>query len=142
MHPSTYIPVLATMSGLLASTVSALGINCRGSSLCDFVTNKDVAPQLVEYISHIDPSRWYNNGDQIACEKVQAIEGDVTICAFLQNTGGAPGQNIQGLAHFITEHGCSVCGSVPYFFPGDNNVDNGELTFNAVSDGCGVDGLC
>lgn len=25
-----------------------------------------------------------------------------------------------------------MCGSVPYFYPGDNNVADGELTFNYV----------
>ena len=53
-------------------------------------------------------------------------------------------RNIQGLAPRIPEHGCDKCGSVPYFFPSDNDVTHGELTFNYVTNGCNDQnsGLC
>ncbi|KAK5999180.1 hypothetical protein PT974_01570 [Cladobotryum mycophilum] len=89
------------------SAVNGLGINCRGSGQCPFIGSGH-AKQLVGFINGIDPNRWYNNGQPIACEGI--------LCAFLQNTGGAWGRNIKGLAHFITDHGCDNCGSVPYFF--------------------------
>jgi hypothetical protein len=137
-------PIFSTTVAIttLAISTSATGINCAGSGLCSS-TNANVAQQLKEYIDRIDTSRYYNNGEKIACDKVQAIEGSVTICAYLQNSGGAPGHSIQDLAHYIPDHGCKVCGSVPLFYPGDNNVANGELTFNAVANGCGNSGgLC
>jgi hypothetical protein len=142
MHCNTIASIVAIAT--LAITTSAKGINCQGSALCSSATsNGGVAQQLKEYIDRIDTSRYYNNGEQIACDKVQAIEGTVTICAFLQNSNGAPGSSIKGLAHYIPDHGCTVCGSVPLFYPDDNNVDNGELTFNVVGSGCGNDGgLC
>ncbi|KAI5460745.1 killer toxin [Mariannaea sp. PMI_226] len=120
----------------VATTVNGLGINCEGSGQCGPLADNN-AQKLVNYINGIDPNRWYNNGQLIACSGF--------VCAFLQNTGGAPGRNIKGLAHFITEHGCKNCGSVPYFYPSDNNVADGELTFNAVGDpsSCKVTfGLC
>lgn len=136
MHPFTFLLPLLPLT-------TALGINCRGSGACPLAIDNDIAQRLTNYIDGIDPNRWYNNGEHIACATFSADEGTVGhICAFLQNTGGAPGQNIRGLAHFIPEHGCNKCGSVPYFFPADNNVDDGELTYNVVgSDACG-DGLC
>lgn len=141
MHPQIITGLLAIAA--LAASTSALGINCKGSALCSATTDGGVAQQLKEYIDRIDTSRYYNNGQQIACDKVQAIEGSVTICAFLQNSNGAPGSSIKELAHYIPDHGCKVCGSVPLFYPQDNNVDNGELTFNVVGNGCGNDGgLC
>lgn len=119
----------------LLPLTSALGINCRGSAICVFEKEGDIAQRLTNYINNIDENRWYNNGEQIACAAKN-------VCAFLQNTDGAPGRNIKGLAHFIPEHGCKICGSVPYFFPGDNNVDNGELTYNVVGSNACDEGLC
>jgi hypothetical protein len=79
-----------------ASCSNALGINCRGSFQCGPLLTH-AAQDLVNYINSIDPNRWYNDGEHIACSGF--------VCAFLQNTNGAWGYNIQGLAHFITEHG-------------------------------------
>jgi hypothetical protein len=82
---------------------------------------------------------------RLACEEAgTSIAGLThTICAFLQKSGGAPGRSIKTLSRAIPDHGCAVCGSVPLFFPDDNNVDNGMLTFNAVSSPCGnKHGLC
>jgi hypothetical protein len=135
------IVLLATIT-----TASALGINCRGSSDCNIANDLHTASRLAGFISGIDPNRWYNNGEQIACAQstgsLGVASGFVAICAFLQNTGGAPGRNIAGLAPFITGHGCTICGSVPYFYPSDNNVADGELTFNGVHNPCTDNGLC
>nr|PNR29513.1 hypothetical protein PHYPA_028207 [Physcomitrium patens] len=115
---------LAAALVMSASTASELGINCRGSFICSEGRGNE-ASILVSYINNIDPNRWYQNGQHIAC-----YDG---FCAFLQNTGGAWGYNTRGLAHFIPEHGCRVCGSVPYFYPSINDVSKGQLTFNYVS---------
>lgn len=94
----------------------------------------NTASLLLGYIDGIDPNRWYNNEQQITCVN--------NICAFLQNTGGAPGSNIQGLAPVIVDFGCRVCGSVADFYPGDDNLADGELTFGYVSNPACTAGLC
>ncbi|CAG7997024.1 unnamed protein product [Penicillium salamii] len=137
--------ILLTLS-LTASTTTALGINCRGSGNCNTFGNGLVAVELASKIIHeIDPNRWYNNGEHIACVgSGNTWTGSGGFCAFLQNTGGTNGAKLQELAGYIPDHGCKQCGSVPYFFPGDNDVANGELTFNYVSDSCSTGGaiLC
>ncbi|KAB8221349.1 killer toxin [Aspergillus novoparasiticus] len=126
---------------LVSSSEAKLGINCRGSANCNTFGNTQMAFQLKHAIDGIDPNRWYNNGEHIACVGSGArITGNGGFCAFLQNTGGTNGAVIKSLAHYIPEHGCKVCGSVPYFYPqGNNNVDDGELTFNYVDNACTKD---
>jgi hypothetical protein len=90
----------------LVSSTSALGINCRGSANCNTFGNDQIAFELTQAIAGISLDRWYDNGQHIACVGTGApITGNGGFCAFLQNTGGAPGRNIKGLAHFIPEHG-------------------------------------
>ncbi|KAL3463487.1 killer toxin [Aspergillus heterothallicus] len=131
----------------LAASVSGLGINCRGSSNCgSFVfgnyANGNPLEQLNRLIqNNIDPSQWYNNGEQIACLKGSVFYTPSYICAFLPNSGGAPGLSIKNLLPYPIDHGCGTCSSVPLFFPGDNDVNNGILTLNSVSGGCGT-GMC
>lgn len=85
-------------------------------------------------------NQWYNNGEHIGCVQssgsyiADPTEGDIGFCAFLQNTDGTWGSIIKQLAPYIPQHGCRVCGSVPYFYPrGDNDVNDGMLTFNMVT---------
>ncbi|KAI9775167.1 MAG: hypothetical protein M1839_001418 [Geoglossum umbratile] len=120
------------------SSVAALGINCQGSGWCPSA-RANVAMDLNDLIQGIDSNRWYKNGEWIACAQSEGdfgadtAKGDVGFCAFLQNTGGTWGSIIKQLAPEIPKHGCRVCGSVPYYFlQGNNNVDDGELTFNMV----------
>ncbi|KAI0528524.1 killer toxin [Xylaria digitata] len=136
--PQVTISVMSLL--LTAMGCQCLGINCRGSGLCDGFINTSIngyeADTLTKWINGIDPNRWYNNGQQIACFESSHI------CAFLQNTGGAWGSKIKQLAHYIPDHNCKVCGSVPYYFPeGNNNVADGMLTYNYVTNACGH-GLC
>ncbi|KAF4771183.1 hypothetical protein HAV15_012316 [Penicillium sp. str.  len=144
MLASSFFDIVLLTLSLTAST-TALGINCRGSANCNTFGNNQIAAQLTHAISGIDTNRWYNNGDHIACVGSGApITGNGGFCAFLQGTGGTNGGKIKDLAHYIPEHGCGACGSVPYFYPGDNDVSHGQLTFNYVSDSCTKDGaqLC
>lgn len=129
---------LAAFLVLLIGT-SALGINCRGSGECLAVPDEDNAMQITNHLNNIDPKRWYKDGEQIVCL--------ANMCAYLQNTnGGASGATIQSVAHFIPEHGCKMCGSVPLgFASGHNNVADGQLTFNFARNPCDwsvVDGFC
>lgn len=127
----------------LVVSASALGINCRGSGACALAISGNSARELANYINNINDGRYYQNGEHIACATFAADEGTQGhVCAFLQNSNGAPGSSIRALAHYIPDHGCKECGSVPLFYPDDNDVNNGELTFNVVgSNACG-DGLC
>jgi hypothetical protein len=138
------------MMALAASCVTALGINCRGSVICDSFTNTNnpdlsAAESLRREINaYVSDSRWYQNGQKIVC-----IDGGPevlrhSICAFLQGTGGYPGNEIKVLAQRIVEHGCNTCGSVPLFFDqGDNDVNShGELTFDYVDRSSDGDGMC
>lgn len=139
---STLATLVAVLS--LASPFFALGINCRGGAGCP-IAHGGAAQELTDHVSHIDQDRHYDTGELIACITFGVIFSYHShICAFIQKRdGGASGGDILRLAHYIPEHGCRKCGSVPYNFPGVNNVDlGGELTFNFVSSGACRDGLC
>jgi len=125
---------------------AALGINCRGAPDCG---SAGASLELTRAIESIDPGRWFANGEQIACITVIVTNIDYggsspsSTCAFLQNTGGAWGSRILELAHYLQNHGCKRCGSVPYFYPEDNDVSHGELTYNHVRKPCSRrDELC
>lgn len=111
--------------------VSALGINCRGSSNCFDGAGSSLLRDLTSVVgSHIDPNRFefYNNGEQIICEF------ETGVCAFFQNSGGGSGSTVNTLLNELLQHGCTVCGSIP-INPG-NNVANSELTVNAAGSQC------
>lgn len=119
-------------------TGARAGINCNGSGNCPGVAG-DLST-LISFGWSIDPNRWYNNGEHIVCVQSQLGTG---LCAFLQNTGGAPGSSIQPLLQALQGHGCNKCGSVPMnFLQGDNSEDHGELTVNAVGSTAGCSGIC
>lgn len=120
----------------LPNLVFGLGINCRGCPAGLSSNGQNAATQLTHYISTINQSQWYEDVDLIACTTV--LDGGRTdhICAFLQGTGGAPGSTILQLAHYIPDHGCHICGSVPFTYPSDNGVSNGELTYYKVDHAC------
>ncbi|KAE8351729.1 killer toxin [Aspergillus coremiiformis] len=143
MYAPSIVQGLLLAVSLVSSSEAKLGINCRGSANCNTfgIANSQIAVQLKHAIDGIDTNRWYNNGEHIACVGSGArITGNGGFCAFLQNTGGTNGGVIKSLAHYIPEHGCKVCGSVPYYYPqGNNNVDDGELTFNYVDNACTKD---
>jgi hypothetical protein len=137
------LAILGTIClSLLASKTAALGINCRGSFQCVFLTDNP-AQSVVGFITGgIDQNTTFNDGELIACSGF--------ICAFLQGTGGLDGAAVLALAPQITGrsslsrylfssdstgHGCNQCGSVPIGFPTTNDVANGQLTINAVG-GC------
>jgi len=127
---------VAATPGAVNSTVTPspdLGINCQGSSLCSGKPG-NTASLLIGYIDSINSDTFYNNGQQIACVS--------NICAFLQNTNGETAGTIQNVASDILSHGCAVCGSVPIGYPSNNNVADGELTFNYVSNPACTVGVC
>ncbi|KFY07490.1 hypothetical protein V492_07092 [Pseudogymnoascus sp. VKM F-4246] len=116
-----------------------LGINCRGSTLC---SGGGSLKNIADAVGGINGDRWYNAGEQIACQQVLDGSGK---CAFLQgNTAGLPGKEILPLIRYLQQHGCTGCGSVPiYFGSGDNNPDtHGILTVNYKRNTQGCNGLC
>lgn len=112
--------------------VVALGINCRGSTLCGNKSGAmdEIRDLITDNINGVDPNYWFQNGEQIACSR--------QVCAFLQNTNGAPGQWIRDAIVRLRNHGCKGCGSYAFF---DNDVSKGDLTVNYASHDCGH-GVC
>jgi len=125
------------LTALVSSCVTALGINCRGSSECVSFSCSDenVAEHLYEKMfTHLKDDQWYNDGEQLACVNGRDSWSHWGICAFLQGTNGLSGKDLKTLALRIVDHGCLGCGSVPvYFDKNENDVAlHGMLTFNYV----------
>ncbi|KAF2435190.1 hypothetical protein EJ08DRAFT_675589 [Tothia fuscella] len=119
---------IITLTAVLPSTISALGINCRGSLWCVIVKNSGDAYGLNNVLKNLKDDAQISGTGLIAC--------DVRICAFLggweENYKPIPGKEIKRLANEIALHRCHKCGSVPLGYPGDNNGGDGRLTFNWV----------
>lgn len=126
-RPAAAITLLVL--ALCVVNVTALGINCRGSSLCSGRGNAMVT--LRDGINRdIDRSRQYSQGQEIACT-------DNNICAFVQNYDGTvSGDKIANLMPYLVDHRCGTCGSVPLNYPNSNDVSQGELTVNYVQNAC------
>ncbi|KAK3368976.1 killer toxin [Lasiosphaeria ovina] len=106
--------------------VNALGINCLGSSQCGSGKSAD----LQAVLETLPDEQVFLDDVQIAC-----VFGGV--CAFLQNIPageGVTGAQIKSLGQQIVDHGCQSCGSVPFQ---NNDVSEGELTFNFSNTVCG-----
>lgn len=140
------------------TAVSALGINCRGSSLCP---ERRLAPNYILTILEIatgpafdcDPSSGFNCGP-MADDDIYAPGAKIIclpqgksflggICVFTQGNVaalGTYGEVIKQKLRELSQHGCDVCGSVPI---GDNNDprESGILTVNYIS-GVACAGLC
>lgn len=131
MHIST--PLLTTTLALGAH-VTALGINCRGSSQCGSMgsTNLDRLIDAVNTNGYPDNKIWYQ-GEQIACVwSTGAAFG--RLCAFTQGVDQLEQWKARQLLSFLKDHNCGGCGSVPRNYPNDNNVNSaGMLTANFVA---------
>lgn len=122
--PSASKTILAALTlAAAAPQVMALGINCRGSSSCG-TCRAHALSEIFTQVEGIDDGATFGDGTHIACSG--------NCCAFLQNVSGTKtGAQLKGYMRQLVDHGCDKCGSVPTE-PG-NNVDNGELTVNFVS---------
>ncbi|MCJ1468107.1 hypothetical protein MMC07_006735 [Pseudocyphellaria aurata] len=142
MRLATFLLVALPAILSFASSTLATGINCRGSGGCYLLT-KDTGDKLLDHISTIDPYRHYYNGEHIACTHSWLAFIKTQMCAFLQKMpNGVSGAEILNVAHWILDHGCLKCGSVPLGFPDDNDENHGMLTFNVVIDGYCGEKLC
>ncbi|ORX79203.1 killer toxin [Basidiobolus meristosporus CBS 931.73] len=119
--------ITAILSMVLLTQVDALGINCRGSSEC--ATTGNSLNQLVAKVCSLPGGNIYGPGVRIATN-CHILGG---IAAFTQKTGSSiSASKACSLLHELQNHGCNVCGSVPLGYPGDNDVNHGELTVNYV----------
>ncbi|KAH3966747.1 hypothetical protein HBH96_182620 [Parastagonospora nodorum] len=122
-----------------------LGLNCRGSGMCnDLCFRKSIMElDIIMQNLHPDHHNNYKNGEQIACRrcKLQKDTGSA-ICAFPQNLPEGADldyDEIKAAMKAIVDHGCKFCGSSPVYR--GNDVNKGELTVNYVYHGCG-NGIC
>ena len=129
-----YFLFTLALTALASSCVTALGINCRGSSMCNtFNDGDDVAEQLYEKIfTHFQDDASFDDRQQITC--IRGKHNTHGVCAFLQGTNGLSGKDLKTLALRLVDHGCRGCGSVPvYYDKKENDVAlHGMLTFNFV----------
>lgn len=99
-------PTILLTAVLAAQSAAGLGINCRGSSQCSQGT-AEVSRKLTKYINSLPDNKWIQNGVQIACVREPHPGGqNGAICAFMQNTGGAPASSLKKLAQALVDHGC------------------------------------
>ena len=119
---------IAAVAALSGHTF-ALGINCKGSSLCNRAGGDLVGVKAI--VDGIHPrDRHYKTGQHIACAS--------NLCAFFQKSASGTAKRASGLLKQLYDHGCEVCGSVP---TSGNNVNGGELTVNYVAHP-GCEGAC
>lgn len=139
----------------------AMGINCHGSIWCwKYYPNEPFIETLIGTVLLINSTHRFFDGEQIACypkpppkgvigptgkDAIHHV-GDHHICAYVQNTpagDGATGKEIKDVVKYLGKEGagCRMCGSVPLGYPDMENVWEGELTFNWVSEpACGSEG--
>ena len=148
LYPTSNLLAALLITVSYSTHASALGINCRGNPSCNLYSHsgiattewlRDVIVGLNGY-SGIDESRYYNDGEHIACAGSSL---GAAICAFMQKSQGARGATIKLAAQDLVNHGCGTCGSAP-LDRNNNDISLGELTFNYVMDPCGnsAKGLC
>ncbi|MCJ1266693.1 hypothetical protein MMC22_006578 [Lobaria immixta] len=160
MHFTTSFAGLVTVAASLRAA-SALGINCRGSALCNRAGWANSSPESIIQIlrdavwaSDKDSSTLYNSGDHIICVGANqpvtidggaesngvsgsfSLSGSIPeggICLFPQGAALTLDQ-IRPLTDAVLKHGCGNCGSVPIHFvdQGSNDPGAGILTFNYV----------
>ncbi|TFK27852.1 killer toxin [Coprinopsis marcescibilis] len=112
---------------LLASSASALGINCRGSSNCAGTLCN--LSQLISQAAQLPDNNQYFPGQHIVCCGTSGSPGG--LCAFTQNTSqNISGRRVKELLQGLSNHGCGKCGSNPFE---RNDVQFGQLTVNFVS---------
>ncbi|ORX63724.1 killer toxin [Basidiobolus meristosporus CBS 931.73] len=128
------IATAAAIFALSIGTTNGLGINCRGSSDCDFVANSGHVIAEMRQLCGGDQNQQFSNGQHIITVNEQITNFPVrrNFCAFTQNMGDRtiPKWKACQLLGFLADHGCNQCGSVPVDFPNVNDVSKGQLTVN------------
>lgn len=124
--------LLLLLTDTLIRHTLALGINCRGSLICETMGHRGSVSQLEGIMAvGLDKSCTYPNGQHIACAAIG--HGSKGVCAFLQGTAaGLKGDQILLLIADLAAHNCDSCGSVPIGYPESNDPSDGILTVNYV----------
>ena len=147
---------VAVLILLYTPSITALGINCRGSGLCDRATlNNQASVGIIQllrdiiYASSTSNNTAYASGDHVICLsqsqnitfdlglEIDGISGGVElsanspeggICLFPQYLTAANLNlgQIKPLVDAILEHGCGTCGSVPVQFVDEGSNDPDE----------------
>ncbi|KAI8940411.1 hypothetical protein NX059_004101 [Plenodomus lindquistii] len=124
----------------------ALGINCRGSRMCD--TCKSNSKDVLKLINTIPDDAEYGNGEKIACAPCSywefvRLDTDPGLCVFANNMKKkdekVKGKRVKEMVAKLVSRGCKNCGSNPVH-PG-NNIGTGQVTMNFVQKSCGP-GVC
>ena len=135
--------------------VSALGINCQGSALCDRAGfNNQASVSIIQLLRDVvwasskSNSTTYASGDHILCisqsqqitidagVEIDGLSGGVSlsgnigeggICLFPQylSSGSLTLGQIRPLVDAILDHKCTTCGSVPVHFVDEGSNDPG-----------------
>ncbi|TFK26856.1 killer toxin [Coprinopsis marcescibilis] len=118
---------LSTLLLVATSSVSALGINCRGNSNCGGTLCQ--LTDLLAQANRLPDGNIYFPGQHIVCCGDNAIASG--LCAFTQSTSeNITGARVKELLQGLVNHGCGKCGSNPFQ---NNDVSQGQLTVNWVS---------
>lgn len=110
---------------------NAFGNNCSGSTGCsDSGAPPNALAIIREKVKNISSSATFVEGQQIAAVNVGVGS---CIAAFSQrvSSGSVLQYDTWWYLDALSQHGCSICGSIPT--DSGNNVNNGELTVNFVS---------
>lgn len=122
--------IFALAISMMAVTSAALGINCRGSTLCH--ENNGILGEAQDNLRAMDQNQIVGDGQHITCVKPKVTTDKASLCIFYQNTGRTfkVFETIEHVQNLI-DHGCHACGSDPTN-PG-NDVSRGMLTANMVA---------
>ncbi|MCJ1358416.1 MAG: hypothetical protein MMC33_008416 [Icmadophila ericetorum] len=124
------------------------GSNCNGGECCRTLSPvaeegmENIAVALTAYIDHINLTRIYTDNSEIACHDVDNLYNfgntPQTVCAVLKTRAPMTGAQIKSWAHFIPDHGCRICGSVPMVSVEEGSVQVGELSYDCVVRHCNL----
>ncbi|KAL9055570.1 MAG: hypothetical protein Q9162_003467 [Coniocarpon cinnabarinum] len=112
--------------------ITALGTNCKGSSLCASVD--DIIEKLNEAMERnlqAGINGWYRPGQHIACANGAGMRSG-PYCAFWQHGWSGDLAQAHGALQAIRATGCKSCGSAAMNLE-TNNVKDGELTVNTIA---------
>ena len=142
---------------VMTATVTGLGINCRGSTLCEEIEPAPI-PLFLAIIGEdanscstfspifdcgpLNDTDIYAPGAHIVCLPI-GVTFLGGICAFTQGNVpalGILGKSIKRKLKQLKNHGCKLCGSVP-LAENNNPYKEGILTVNYVAKGV-CKGLC
>jgi hypothetical protein len=150
---SSSVSAAAIDSSSLSISTRGLGVNCRGSSTCNYFyqpngdawTDRPMQLLMYSLLGQLPTGAEYSNGQHIACLAgkggIPNFWADGALCLFLQNAAApVPAVTVELLLQDLLDHDCSACGSIPVTWGTD--VSQGELTVNYVAGNQHCNGVC